>query len=158
MLVAVDLSIGLAAAIRLWPGRFPVLTILVPYVVIRAVTVYVLVKVGYVGAPQPLWPVLIAGAVADAWLLLPFNRGRSIPTLAATGLLFGLVWGPIGYQYYLPYSVAARSSVVKSVLECGALGLVGALIGIGIAFVVVRMAQGEQPSPSDVPASLTAVS
>src|SRR5439155_25892180 len=105
MLAALDLSIGMAAAIRLWPGRFPVLSVLVPYIAFRAVIVYVLVKVGYVGAPQPLWPVLLVGLVVEAWLLLPFNRARGVATVAAAGLLFGLVWGPIGYYYYLPLSM-----------------------------------------------------
>jgi hypothetical protein len=158
MMVAADLSIAIGAAIRLWPWRFPVLSILAPYIVFRAVTVFVLVKIGYVGAPQPLWPVLIAGLVADAWLLLPFNRARSIPTVAGAGLLFGLVWGPIGYNYYLPYSFATRSSLFKSLLECGAVGLAGALIGVAVAFVIVRMARGERPSPSEIPVSAPAVS
>jgi hypothetical protein len=148
--LAADLSVGIAAAVRLWPGRFPVLPMVVVYAAFRALVCSTLLFLGFAGVPPSIWPVLIPTVVAELWLLLPFNRRRSIPTVAVTGLVFGLAWAVPGYRYLLAFSSADHNSLRVAVVGSAAGGLLGALIGIAIAYGIVSLAQSQKLPAGEV--------
>lgn len=141
--VALTVGSAVVVAIRLWPWPFPVLTVLVPYVIFRAAAYGLLVSNGYVGAPRPLEPLLLSGLAVDLWLLLPANRARGVITVALAGLIFSVVWAPFGYSYLLPLSAPGRGSLVDALEKAAAAGAGGALVGTFLATIVTRLCQWE---------------
>ncbi len=137
-----DVGIGLLLAIQLLPWRFAALTVLGPYLVFRAAVYGVLLDSGYRGAARPLEPLLLAGLAVDLWLLLPWHRGRrGWPQVLGAALVFGLVWAPLGYVYFLPIS-ELRPSLPKAFLESGAAASVAAAIALLLAQIVLRLCRG----------------
>lgn len=136
-LIALTVGTAMAVALRLWPWPFPALSILVSYIFFRSAVYGFVVNAGYSGVPRPLEPPLVAGLAVDLWLLLPFNRGRGVVTVALAGLIFGFVWAPLGYAYLLPLSSLTQpTSLQKAVLESIPAALLGAMLGVLLAHVV----------------------
>lgn len=146
-IIAFTVSGAVAAAIRLWPWPFPVLTILAPYLLFRAAAYGLMMSNGWTGAPVPLEPLFIVATAVDLWLLLPFNRGRGLAQVAFTGALLGLVWAPLGYSYWLPIAGVERNSLQNALLQSIPAGLLGACLGLLFSWIVDRLTHLESAVP-----------
>src|SRR5207248_3245980 len=135
-------------AIRLWSGPFPVLTVLAGHVAIRVLVYVALLQAGYDGTFPPPIAALPAGLAVELWLLLPFNRGRGVASLISAGALFGLVWAPLGYQHFLPYSVVAKSMLGQAFAECILAGTLGVPAGLALLHLVQRITTRRAPAPT----------
>ncbi len=142
--LALAMGTGLLVAAQVLPWRFATSMILGLYLSFRVAVAAVLVQVGYTGATIPPESLLVASLAADLWLLLPFNRRRGRLALAGVGLVFGLVWAPLGYHSFLPIADPARASLPKAFLGSEVMALAAAGLALAMVAVAAR-GNGRRP-------------
>jgi hypothetical protein len=147
VLASVGVALGLTIGVQLWPYRFSALSILGLFVLVRAAGYGLLIKSDFTGAPPPLEPVLVGALAVDLWLLLPFNRPRGVVAVLVAGLLFGLAWSPLAVRYFMPLTVADATPPGLIILQSGAAGLFGGLIGLLVARTVKAALQPRVAAP-----------